>query len=57
MIIRSGTFTASLTATWTATFTVDGGPAQQVPCDTTTDGPPVTFAVLQAHAVLTDPYR
>jgi len=54
---RAGTFTASLTATWTATFTVDGGPAQQVPGATTTDGPPVTFAVLQAHAVLTDPYR
>ena len=52
----AGTFTASLTATWTATFTVDGGPAQQVPGATTTDGPPVTFAVLQAHAVLTNPY-
>ena len=23
---------------------------------TTTDGPPVTFRVLQAHAVLTNPY-
>jgi hypothetical protein len=54
---RAGTFTASLTATWTATFTVDGGPAQPVPGATTTDGPPVSFAVLQARAVLTDPYR
>lgn len=53
---RAGTYTASLTTTWGATFTVDGGPAQQVPGTTTTDGPPVTFEVLEAHAVLTNPY-
>jgi hypothetical protein len=55
-VYRAGSYTASLTATWSATFTVDGGPAQQVPGTTTTDGPPVTFDVLQAHAVLTNPY-
>jgi hypothetical protein len=53
---RAGSYTASLTTTWSATFRVDGGPEQQVPGSTTTDGPPVTFAVLQAHAVLTNPY-
>jgi hypothetical protein len=53
---RAGTYTASLTTTWSATFTVDGGPRQDVPGTTTTDGPPVTFTVLQAHAVLTNPY-
>jgi hypothetical protein len=53
---RAGTYTANLTTTWGATFTLDGGPAQQVPGTTTTDGPPVTFSVLQARAVLTNPY-
>jgi hypothetical protein len=53
---RSGSYTASLTVTWGATFTVDGGPVTDVPGTTTTDGPPVTFAVLEAHTVLTDPY-
>ena len=53
---RAGTYTASLTTTWGATFTVDGGPGTAVPGTTTTDGPPVSFAVLQAHAVLTNPY-
>ena len=52
----SGTYTASLTTTWSATFTVDGGASAAVPGTTTTDGPPVTFTVLQAHAVLTNPY-
>jgi hypothetical protein len=53
---HAGSYTASLTTTWSATFTVDGGPAQQVPGTTTTDGTPVTFQVLEAHAVLTNPY-
>jgi hypothetical protein len=53
---RAGRYTASLTTTWSATFRVDGGPEQQVPGTTTTDGTPVTFTVLQAHAVLTNPY-
>jgi hypothetical protein len=53
---RAGTYSASLTTTWGATFTVNGGPTQQVPGTTTTDGPPVTFSVLQARAVLTNPY-
>ena len=51
----AGTWTAYLTTTWGAVYTVDGGPEQVVPGTTTTDGPPVTFTVLQARPVLTDP--
>jgi hypothetical protein len=53
---RSGTFTSSLTTTWTGTFSIDDGPTTAVPGSTTTDGPPTTFTVVQAHAVLTNPY-
>jgi hypothetical protein len=53
---RSGTYTAYLTVTWGATFTVNGSAPADVPGTTTTDGPPVTFDVLQARAVLTNPY-
>jgi hypothetical protein len=53
---RSGTYTARLTVTWGATFSVDGSAAADVPGTTTTDGPPVTFDVLQARTVLTNPY-
>ncbi|MCF6509709.1 hypothetical protein E9549_20270 [Blastococcus sp. MG754426] len=53
---RSGTYTAHLTVTWGATFTVDGSAEADVPGTTTTDGPPVTFDVLQARTVLTNPY-
>lgn len=53
---RSGTYTAYLTTTWGATFRVNGGASAQVPGTTTTDGPPVTFTVLQARTVLTNPY-
>jgi hypothetical protein len=53
---RSGTYTAYLTVTWGATFSVNGGPSVAVPDTTTTDGPPVTFTVLQARPVLTNPY-
>jgi len=53
---RSGTYTANLTTTWGATFRVNGGASAQVPGTTTTDGPPVTFTVLQARTVLTNPY-
>ena len=53
---RSGTYTAYLTVTWGAMFTVNGGPPDDVAGTTTTDGPPVTFDVLQARAVLTNPY-
>jgi hypothetical protein len=52
----SGTWTAALTTTWTATFSVDGGLTVPVPGSTTTDGPPVTFDVLQARPVLTNPF-
>ena len=53
---RSGTYTAYLTVTWGATFTVNGSAPADVPGTTTTDGPPVSFDVLQARTVLTDPY-
>jgi hypothetical protein len=53
---RSGTYTAYLTTTWGGTFSIDGGASVAVPGTTTTDGPPVTFAVLQARPVLTNPY-
>ncbi|WP_244524804.1 PKD domain-containing protein [Trujillonella endophytica] len=52
----SGTYTASLTTTWSGTYSVDGGASLDVPGTTTTDGLPVTFTVVEAHAVLTDPY-
>ncbi|MGY1839688.1 MULTISPECIES: hypothetical protein [unclassified Modestobacter] len=52
----SGTYTANLTTTWGATFSVDGGVQADVPGTTTTDGPPVSFTVLQARPVLTNPY-
>lgn len=52
----SGSYTASLTTTWHATFSIDGGLTVPVPGSTTTDGPPVTFQVLQARPVLTNPF-
>ena len=52
----SGTYTATLTTTWSATYSVDGGVRLDVPGTTTTEGLPVTFTVVQAHTVLTDPY-
>jgi hypothetical protein len=52
----SGTYTAYLTVTWGATFSVNGGASVAVPGTTTTDGPPVTFTVLQSRPVLTNPY-
>lgn len=52
----AGTYTAYLTTTWGATFSVDGSADAEVPGTTTTDGPPVTFTVLEARAVLTNPY-
>ncbi|MGY1728067.1 hypothetical protein ACI79J_13945 [Geodermatophilus sp. SYSU D01062] len=55
-LYRSGTYTASLTVTWGATFTVDGSAPADVPGTTTTDGPPVRFDVVEAAAVLTNPY-
>ena len=48
----SGTYTASLTVTWGATFTVDGSAPADVPGTTTTTGPSETFDVLQARPVL-----
>lgn len=55
-LYRSGTYTAGLTVTWGATYTVDGSAPADVPGTTTTDGPPVTFDVVEATTVLTNPY-
>jgi hypothetical protein len=52
----SGTYTAALTTTWGATFSIDGGAPADVPGTTTTQGPPATFTVVQARTVLTNPY-
>ncbi|WP_222192763.1 hypothetical protein [Modestobacter italicus] len=52
----AGTYTASLTTTWAATYSVDGGVQADVPGTTTTQGDPATFTVRQARSVLTDPY-
>jgi hypothetical protein len=52
----SGTYTAALTTTWGATYSVDGGVQADVPGTTTTQGQPVTFTVVQARTVLTNPY-
>ena len=52
----AGRWTASLTTTWSGTFRVDGSAEVAVPGTTTTEGQPVTFAVVEARAVLTDPY-
>jgi len=52
----SGTYTASLTTTWGATYSVDGGVPADVPGTTTTQGAPATFTVVQARTVLTNPY-
>ena len=52
----SGTYTASLTTTWSGSFSVDDGLALPVPGTTTTDGPPTTVTVLQARPVLTNPF-
>jgi hypothetical protein len=53
---RSGTYTASLTTTWSGTYSVDGGATADVPGTTTTEGPPATFTVLQASPVLVNPF-
>lgn len=52
----SGTYSASLTTTWSGSYSVDGGLVLPVPGSTTTDGPPATFTVLQARPVLTNPF-
>jgi hypothetical protein len=52
----AGTYTAGLVTTWGGTFTVDGGAPADIPGTTTTQGAQVTFTVLQARSVLTNPY-
>ncbi len=46
----------SLTLTWDATYTVDGGPEQQMPDATTTDSPPVSLTVVEAESILVDSF-
>ncbi len=53
---RSGTYTSGLTVTWGGSYTVNGGAPADIAGTTTTESDPVTFAVLQARAVLTNPY-
>lgn len=50
----AGTCAVSVTLTYSATYTVDGGPVQQVQGTTTVPGNPVDVHVLAAHSVLVD---
>ena len=51
-----GTVTVVLTLTWDATYTVDGGPVQDMPDTTTTDSPPLIMTVAEARSVLVDSF-
>ena len=51
------TVNAFPTTTNVKPFTVNGGEPADVPGTASTDGPPVTFDVLQARPVLTNPYN
>lgn len=53
---HSGPIEVSLTLTWSATYTVDGGPQETVPGTTTTDSPSSTLDIVEAHAVLVDSF-
>lgn len=49
---KPGTHQVSLTLTYTATYSVDGGPAQQINGTATIAGQPTDITVHSAHAVL-----
>lgn len=49
---KPATCTVSLALTYSATYTVDGGPVQQVQGTATVPGAPVNVRVVTAHAVL-----
>ncbi|MBA3417329.1 MAG: hypothetical protein H0U09_01270 [Geodermatophilaceae bacterium] len=46
----------TLTLTWDATYTVDGGPVTPVLDTTTTDSPPVALTVVEAESILVDSF-
>jgi hypothetical protein len=52
----TGPVQVSLTLTWAATYTVDGGPVEDVPGTTTTDSPVSTLNVVSAESVLVDSF-
>ncbi len=51
-----GEYQIGLTVTWTGEFSVNGGAWQPVSDVGTTISPPQAVTILEAHAVLTDPY-
>ena len=55
--LRAGRVAPSVATTYTATFSVDGGPAQPVPGSVTIPSPPAALEVTTATARLTDPTR
>nr|MBA2555294.1 hypothetical protein [Geodermatophilaceae bacterium] len=46
----------TLTLTWDATYTVDGGPGTPVLDTTTTDSPPTPLTVVEAESILVDSF-
>lgn len=46
----------TLTLTWDATYTVDGGPVTPVLDTTTTDSPPAALTVVEAESILVDSF-
>lgn len=55
--LRAGRVAPSVATTYTATFSVDGGPSQPVPGSVTIDSPPAALEVRTATARLSDPTR
>jgi len=51
-----GGYQVTLTLTWDATYTVDGGPELQVLDTTTTDSPPSSITVVEAESILVDSF-
>lgn len=51
-----GGYTVTLTLTWDATYSIDGGPETPVLDTTTTDSPPVTLTVVEAESILVDAF-
>lgn len=51
-----GGYQVTLTLTWDATYTVDGGPELPVLDTTTTDSPPTSVTVVEAESILVDEF-
>ncbi len=51
-----GPVQVTLTLTWDATYTVDGGPVTPVLDTTTTDSPPAPLTVVEAESILVDSF-